>query len=270
LKKDLQDRAVSNELEYFEDRIAKGKIDLTAVINWMEPYIEENSAQPFTAFSKGTPHNQLLTSAFVDFLSPSSSMQFPATFLFDVPRVNNFRKDFRDLVSVQLCLLLYRELSISLHPLTTAPPEESFNALRLEIWSILSDLPEATKYTLASSSLAVQIALRALQHSTPAATLPPAHLVTLAQRWIELNVTPDSKIFGVAERRVQEYFVEHLVWANGTCIPQTPLRACECEGGIVWAVGTESAMWLLAERVHRVAAFHWMVFGQVYVKGCEE
>jgi hypothetical protein len=55
LKKDLQDRAVSNEREYFEDRIAKGKIDLTAVINWMEPYIEENSTQPFTAFSKGTP-----------------------------------------------------------------------------------------------------------------------------------------------------------------------------------------------------------------------
>jgi hypothetical protein len=206
--------------------------------------------------------------AFINLLSPSSSATFPSTFLFDVPRLNNFRKDFRDLVSVQLCLLLYRELSMSLHPSNTPPPDASFNALRLEIWSILSDLPETTKYIAASSSLAVQIALRATQHSTPTSVVPAAHLVTLAQRWIELNIaTAESKVFAVAERRVQDYFVGHLVHAQGTCIPQAPLRGCECEGSVIWAVGTETAMWLLAERMHRVAAFHWLVFGQVYVRG---
>jgi hypothetical protein len=258
MKKDLQDRAITNEREYFDDRIAKGKIDLATVINWIEPYMEADSNQPFSAFSKSV----------LDVLSPSSSTAFPATFLFDVPRLTNFRKDFRDLVSVQLCLLLYRELAMSMHPSSLAPADPSFNALRLEIWSILSDIPETTKYTVASSSLAVQIALRATQHRTSSAVVPPAHLVTLAQRWIELNISnTESKIFSLAEQRVHEYFVKHLVEAQRNCIPQAPLRACECEGSIIWAVGTETAMWLLAERIHRVASFHWMVFGPVYVKG---
>ena len=53
MKKDLQDRAISNEREYFEDRITRGKIDLTTVINWIEPFVEQNPSQPFSAFSKG-------------------------------------------------------------------------------------------------------------------------------------------------------------------------------------------------------------------------
>ena len=198
-------------------------------------------------------------------------MEFPSTFLFDVPRLNNFRKDFRDLISVQLCLLLFRELSVSLHPISSPPPESSFNSLRLEIWSILCDLPETTKYTLASPSLAVQIALRATQHANPFATVPASHLVVVAQKWIDLNVgQTDRKMFALAQKRVQDYFVEHLVSAQGNCVAQTPLRGCECEGRIVWAIGTETAMWLLGERMHRVAAFHWTVFGDYYVKGAAE
>jgi len=208
-----------------------------------------------------------LTLAFLNVLSPSSTIQFPSTFLFDIPRLNNFRKDFRDLISVQLCLLLYRELSISIQPNTAPPPLSSFSALRLEIWSILSDLPDASKYSTASASLAVQIALRAVQHTSPNTTTPPANLVTFAQNWIESNIVAgNSKLFSVTESRVFEYFVEHLVAAQGTCVPQTPLRGCENEGAIVWATGTETAMWLLGERMHRVAAFHWTVFGDLYLK----
>lgn len=207
----------------------------------------------------------------MNLLSPSCLLQFPSTFLFDLPRLTNFRKDFRDLISVQLCLLLYRELAVSLHPTSTPPSESSFNSLRLEIWSLLCDLPETTKYAIAAPSLAVQIALRAAQHSQPTAVVPQSNLVNVAQRWIDLNVVEiGGKMFTLAEKRVQEYFVEQLVSAQTICIAQTPLRSCECEGRIVWAIGTESAMWLLGERMHRVAAFHWTVFGDVYIKGAEE
>jgi len=263
MKKDLQDRAVANEREYFEERIAKGKIDLDPVIDWIKPaLLADLPLSHFTRFSK----------AFVRLLSPSSSsVQIPSTFLFDGPLLANFRKDFRDLISVQLCLLLYRELSMSLHPASKPPPDSSFNALRLEIWSLLCDLPEPTKYSLASPSLAVQIALRAVQHSQPTTTVPPSHFVNIAQRWIDQNVVETTgKMFSLSEKRVQEYFVEHLVSAQGCCIPQTPLRGCECEGRIVWAIGTETAMWLLGERMHRVAAFHWTVFGDLYIKGSQE
>ncbi len=254
MKKDLQDRAVSNEREYFDDRIAKGKIDIAPVIDWLKPSFEDGSS--FSAF----------TAAFVDLLSPSSEDIIPATFLFDIPRLNNFRKDFRDLISVQLCLLLYRELSMSLHPTSASPSLSSFNNLRLEIWALLSELPESTKYIDASASLAVQIALRATQHSQPTATVPASHLVIIAERWIHQNIAnPESKIFILAQRRVVEYFEHHLVKAQENCGAQTALRGCE-EGKVVWALGTETAMWLLAERMHRVAAFHWTVFGEVYIR----
>jgi len=254
MKKDLQDRAVVNEREYFDDRISKGKIDLAPVIDWLRPSFENGSS--FSAF----------TSAFIELLSPSSADRIPATFLFDIPRLNNFRRDFRDLISVQLCLLLYRELSMSMHPSSTSPSLHSFNNLRLEIWALLSELPESTKYAEASASLAVQIALRATQHSQPTATVPASHLVTIAERWIRQNIAnAESKIFTLAQRRVVEYFEHHLTKAQEYCGAQTALRGCD-EGKVVWALGTETAMWLLAERMHRVAAFHWTVFGEVYVR----
>ena len=77
-------------------------------------------------------------------------------------------------------------------------------------------------------------------------------------------------MFALAEKRVQEYFVDHLVSAQTCCIAQTQLRSCESEGRVMWAIGTESAMWLLGERMHRVAVFHWTVFGDVYIKGVKE
>lgn len=262
MKKDLQDRAVTNEREYFEERIAKGKINLTPVINWIGPSIQADpSSDHFRAFA----------TAFVELLSPSSSSQLPTTFLFDIPRLTNFRKDFRDLISVQLCLLLFRELAMSLHPMSQPPPAAAFNSLRLEIWAILCDLSESTKYALASPSLAVQIALRATQNANPSALVPAASLVTVAQNWIDMNVVEaNGKLFALSEKRCEEYFMDHLLKAQESCVPQTPLRGCECEGRIVWAIGTETAMWLLGERMHRVAAFHWTVFGDMYLKGVEE
>jgi len=258
MKKELQDRAVSNEREYFEERIAKGKMSLAPIVSWIKPYIEnEPSSQHFAAFSK----------AFLSLLSPLALHDIPATFFFDIPRVTNFRKDFRDLISVQLCLLLYRELSLSLHPKRLPPLVASFNALRLEIWAIIADLPDISKYAVSAPSLAVQIALRATQHCNPNATVPAAHLVSAAKRWIDIHVDDTAnKVFYIAEKRVQDYFINHFVAAQVTCIPQTPLRGCENEGTNVWATGTETAMWLLAERMHRVAAFHWVVFGDVYAK----
>ena len=258
MKKELQDRAISNEREYFEERISKRKLDLSTALSWIQPSLQnEPASNHFATFSK----------AFLDLLSPLTTNEFPATFHFDIPRLTNFRKDFRDLISVQLCLLLYRELAMSLHPNRLPPSESAFNALRLEIWIIISDLPDISKYAVAAPSLAVQIALRATQHSTSTAKTPSSALVSTAQRWIETNVEEtSSKIFMLAEKRVQEYFLRHFINAQASCAPQAALRACESEGRNVWAVGTETAMWLLAERMHRVAAFHWTVFGEVYIR----
>jgi T-complex protein 11 len=266
MKGELQERAVANEREYFQDRIAKRKLDLNEVIDWIKPSFESDSTNRFASFSNGTfSFNSTLIIAFVNLLIPSAEISLPSTFLFDFARLNNFKKDFRDLISMQLCLLLYRELSVSLHSQNTPPTNSSFNALRLEIWSLLCEHNDLTKYTLTSESLAIQIALRASQHANPNTSLPPSHLVKLAQSWIDLNVSnPTSKIFTLAEVRVTKYLVDHIISSNGTS-PQTALRGCECEGKIVWATGTETAMWLLAERMHRVAAFHWAVFGDIYI-----
>ena len=272
MTKDLQDRAVSNEREYFDNCIAKGNIDITSVIKWIKPSFQDDpSLSPFISFSKGIFSEFYLILAFVSLLSPSCSIQFPSTFLFDFRRLNNFRKDFRDLVSVQLCLLLYRELAMSLHLRSTPPSSISVNAVRREILSILCDLPESTKYTLASPTLALQIALRATQHGQPTAVVPVARLVNVAQGWIDLNVVDaGGKLFSLAEKRVREYHIHHLISAQTCCIAQTQPRNCESKGRVMWAIGTESAMWMLGERMHRVATFHWTVFGDVYIKGGEE
>jgi hypothetical protein len=54
MKKELQERAVSNEREYFEDRILKRKLDLKLVIDWITPSFQADpSLNPFTSFSQG-------------------------------------------------------------------------------------------------------------------------------------------------------------------------------------------------------------------------
>ena len=54
MKKDLQDRAVTNEREYFEDRILKRKLDLKPVIDWITPSFQADpSLNPFSSFSQG-------------------------------------------------------------------------------------------------------------------------------------------------------------------------------------------------------------------------
>jgi len=54
MKKDLQERAVSNEREYFEDRVSKHKIDLSPVIQWIKPVLQDDASHNhFKAFSNG-------------------------------------------------------------------------------------------------------------------------------------------------------------------------------------------------------------------------
>lgn len=269
MTKDLQDRAVSNEQEYFSNLIRKGRFDLKPAIDWIKLSFQSNSSlHPFTSFLQGIPSgNTILMIAFVNLISPSSFIQFPETFRFDILRLTGSRKDFKDLISIQLCLLLYRELTISLSTASAPPSDSSFTTLRLKIWSLLCDLPDDTKFSDTSLCLANEIALHAVQHRQPTAVVPPSHLVNLSQRWIEINVADTaSKLFSLGEKRVQDFIVEHLVSAETCCLAQTPLRDCPCEGKIVWAIGTEAAMWLLGERIHRVARFHWAVFGDIYCK----
>ena len=52
MKKELQDRAISNEREYFEDRVAKGKLDLSSVLEWIKPFLQTKS-NAFVGFTKG-------------------------------------------------------------------------------------------------------------------------------------------------------------------------------------------------------------------------
>jgi hypothetical protein len=60
MKKELQDRAVSNERDYFDDRVAKGKINLAAVIDWIKPPFQ-NQSNPFTAFSQGNIRLEIIS-----------------------------------------------------------------------------------------------------------------------------------------------------------------------------------------------------------------
>ena len=54
MKKDLQDRAVTNEREYFEDRILKRKLDPKPVIDWIAPSFRADPClNPFSSFSQG-------------------------------------------------------------------------------------------------------------------------------------------------------------------------------------------------------------------------
>lgn len=79
MKKDLQDRAIANEREYFEDRVSKNKIDLSNVIQWIKPSFEaDTSLNHFTAFSKGTfPVPPKLISSVCELIIPLIVHGFP-------------------------------------------------------------------------------------------------------------------------------------------------------------------------------------------------
>ncbi|KAK2625117.1 hypothetical protein QTJ16_005486 [Diplocarpon rosae] len=100
----LIDDTVHFEQKFFMKKIAMGRVDIAGAHVWY---------RRATASSAGSgPANEVLDfiNALVELTRPLKSEMFPHTFLFDEERLMKLRMDMLDMINLEICMQLYRNL----------------------------------------------------------------------------------------------------------------------------------------------------------------
>jgi hypothetical protein len=131
----LIEDTVHFEQKFFMKKIALGRVDIAGAHAWFR----RASSLPDILPTDGTAHSQGNTwdfiKALVNLTLPSKSSEMvPHTFLFDEERLIKLRSDMLDLINLEICMYLYRNLDAqcklqeSLHNVADDTPTTSFMA----------------------------------------------------------------------------------------------------------------------------------------------
>ncbi|KUJ12051.1 Tcp11-domain-containing protein [Mollisia scopiformis] len=108
----LIEDTVHFEQKFFMKKIAMGRVDIAGAHAWFK----RASALPDIPNLDPSTHSQGNTwdfiKALVNLTLPSKSELFPHTFLFDEERLTKLRSDMLDLINLEICMKLYRDLDV--------------------------------------------------------------------------------------------------------------------------------------------------------------
>ncbi|KAI9054177.1 hypothetical protein LZ554_001348 [Drepanopeziza brunnea f. sp. 'monogermtubi'] len=97
----LIDDTVHFEQKFFMKKIAMGRVDVAGAHAWFKR----------ASNSSGMPSQTMdFVNALVQLTLPSKSEMFPHTFLFDEERLVKLRSDMLDMINLEICMQLYRNL----------------------------------------------------------------------------------------------------------------------------------------------------------------
>lgn len=171
-------------------------------------------------------------------------------------------RDLREIVSINLTLLLARQLA------GTAQGRLNVTTLKAELWAIMADVPyHAYRWASMVPALALHVCQRIAQCKQPSkeCTLPARAEITFAGNWMTKHLVDTSPLYQMVESRIAEsmktvlYHDLTVTSVNGSRLTHPSLvmstgEACETE------------IRSIAGRLSTVAEFHWKVHGLSYVK----
>lgn len=106
----LIDDTVHFEQKFFMKKIALGKVDIGGAHSWFR----RASSLPEAGSSTTAMNSQTwdFMKAMVNLTLPSKAELFPHTFLFDEERLIKLRTDMLDMINLEICMQLYRNLEV--------------------------------------------------------------------------------------------------------------------------------------------------------------
>ncbi|CCE88781.1 Piso0_001563 [Millerozyma farinosa CBS 7064] len=282
----LTETAVDFEKDYFSQLIANKKIDITDSLNWFyKSYYKKidklttflhqgNNSRNADAnvdnisdsiasdpFSEKSLQVSLMV-AIIDLLSCRNMVtEFPSSLAFDHTRLVLLRADVRQLVCVQLCIVLYKQLLMN-HAPASAYRTHSFmpsniNKVQEEILAIVTDDNGNVKWTRNVQSIALQLVKNVVTNPNNGVSSDlPQSMVDFANNWLVKQIQPVSDVYGLMEEKIfKELLAEVLsVIDKNNSLPANSSSTTQ----------QTSEMTNIASRIATLVKFHWNVFGSYY------
>ncbi len=106
----LIEDTVHFEQKFFMKKIASGRVDIAGAHSWFRRASSLPDVAPLDASMNSQGNTWDFIKALVNLTLPSKSEIVPHTFLFDEERLIKLRSDMLDLINLEICMHLYRNL----------------------------------------------------------------------------------------------------------------------------------------------------------------
>ena len=246
----LLETSVEFERNWYERKFDGGIYSRKAVKEWFLSLESTNKAVGHE------DHRQRFVSGFCRlFRCPARKNSLPATFTFDQGRVTALSKDIRELINLNLVVLLAKQLIKGLS-------NDDLPTLKSDVWAILSTdkVSSSTRWTVATPGIALYLAQRA---NTIQDALPAASTIKFAESWLSTNLNLSSPLHTMIQTRLMK-LLENLVYSDLTAVS---LNGQKTKASVDWGVleNCRPEVNNVATRMLAVADYHWKVHGHSYI-----
>ncbi|KAJ6257144.1 hypothetical protein Dda_8030 [Drechslerella dactyloides] len=254
-------RSVFGILEAMKLDVANHQIrTLRPYLDWYHELVAKRRAA-----NEAQDYLEILTMGVLERLAPSKPhLKPPATFTFDLERLEAIRFDIREDVNMKTCLLLFRSLVSGLNK-SQEVEKDAYAPLTTAIQAINGDEEVSERWQRNSPALALQIAQAATSYAhgkTNSKSFPDAHVVSFAESWLGQHLRPQSALYQSFERKVISAIglKTHAIlkaWAHqkNPEFDQLPNTV----------MGLPADFASIPQQLAKILNLHWRVFEKLYV-----
>ncbi|EDK40682.2 hypothetical protein PGUG_04780 [Meyerozyma guilliermondii ATCC 6260] len=277
----LIETAVDFEKDYFSQLIQHAKIDINDSLRWFYKSYLKNKANlgPYfdSAVSKTDDKNLKLVAVagLINLLScRNMATDFPSTLAFDHTRLILLRADIRQLVCVQLCVILYKQLVFNNYQNVSERNQylqpNVIQKIQEEVLAIVTDDNGNVKWTRNVNAIAIQLTKNVVTPINPTSTQNtgplPQSMIEFGCGWLMKQIQPGSDVYGLMEEKI---FKEVLTDVNSTLKKfdmdsKVSLNDSKNDNFTNKAKNAGTEMSNIAHRIATLVRFHWSVFGSHY------
>lgn len=266
----LVETAIEFEEDYYNQMISKNKINIADAIEWFKSKVEVSPSSlgnNKSTLQEVSTLKSITLEGLLDLLSCCKVVtEFPSTFAFDQARLVLLRADVRQVVCLQLCLNVYKQLLRIYQPSIAyrkkALSQATLESIKKDIIAIITDDNGNIKWTKNIQNIAVQLVSRVTNDPCNGRIFAylPNELIDTATSWLSKQTQPSSKVYSLMEKmtlsKIKELAIEQMKSSNR--FPKKPENI-------------PTALYPLSEEVQSLSGkisilgkFHWDVFGGIY------
>ncbi|KAF3991835.1 hypothetical protein FT662_01452 [Candidozyma haemuli var. vulneris] len=266
------------EKDYFDQLINHCKIDITDSLKWYYRNFHKKSdigkSLNKENMSETETSKAIIVSAIIDLLScRNMATEFPSTLAFDHTRLVLLRADVRQLVCVQLCVVLFKQLLHNYGPAASyraaSSKPEYLTKVQEEILAIVTDDNGNVKWTRNVQAIALQLVKNVVTDPSTGSKVTnnlPQSIVDFSYNWLIKQIQPNSDVYGLMEDKIfKELLTEIVVNLNfDGAITASSLSNDFKSSSSGKSKKADSEMVSIASRISTLVKFHWSVFGEYY------
>ncbi|OVF11092.1 hypothetical protein A9F13_01g05489 [Clavispora lusitaniae] len=271
----LIETAVDFEKDYFNQLINHCKIDISDSLKWFYRNFHRkmNLSNQFSDVKGESEMLKIIsTSSIIDLLScRNMATEFPSTMAFDHTRLVLLRADVRQLVCVQLCVVLFKQVLMNYAPASSyrqiCSKPDYLTKVQEEILAIVTDDNGNVKWTRNVSALALQIVKKVVTNPITGEQVVhnlPTPLITFSNNWLIKQIQPSSDIYGLMEEKIFKELLHEIVNGPNFHSPISSISTDPKASTVPSYRRSDTEMSSIANRISTLSKFHWSVFGDYY------